>query len=117
MIEPMIERLRGSERIAKLNDDLRIDGCGGMRYVTRGVRAKGADFELCAMGAMALFSDFTEGNDPYGEHDFGALNVGGVRLFFKIDYYDLEDMSRASRDPADPTCTQRMLTLMLADEY
>jgi hypothetical protein len=34
------------------------------------------------------FVDFTEDNDPYGEHDFGSFTVSGVKIFWKIDYYD-----------------------------
>ncbi len=28
-------------------------------------------------------------SDPYGEHDFGAVQVQGHKVFFKIDSYDL----------------------------
>ena len=50
------------------------------------------------------------------KHDFGAFEVEGHRLFFKIDYY-APDMQHGSEDPADPTKTVRVLTLMLAEEY
>jgi hypothetical protein len=49
----------------------------------------------------------------YGEHDFGALEIEGERLFFKIDYYD-QSLSAHSPDPADETLTKRVLTIMLA---
>ena len=52
----------------------------------------------------------------YGEHDFGALTVAGVRLLWKIDYYDA-GMGGGSPDPADPSVTTRVLTLMLVDEW
>ena len=58
----------------------------------------------------------TATNDPYGEHDFGALTVAGVRLLWKIDYYDA-GMTGGSPDPADPSVTTRVLTLMLAHEW
>jgi Protein of unknown function (DUF3768) len=35
---------------------------------------------------------------------------------FKIDYYD-NDLNFHSPDPADPTVTERIITIMLADEY
>ena len=38
------------------------------------------------------------------------------RVFFKIDYFD-PTMTSASADPADPTATVRVVTIMLADEY
>ena len=69
-----------------------------------------------AVAAVSAFSDFSEDNDPHGERDFGAFEIGGQRLFWKIDYYDL-DLALASPDAADPAVTRRILTLMLAEEY
>jgi hypothetical protein len=68
------------------------------------------------LDAVAKFDTFDESNDPYGEHDFGALEIEGERLFWKIDYYD-RNLSAHSPDPADPSVTTRVLTIMLADEY
>lgn len=65
---------------------------------------------------VAKFEAFDHGNDPYGEHDFGAIQHGGVRHFWKIDYYD-RDFIYASPDPADPTVTARVLTIMRAEDY
>lgn len=84
--------------------------------VTCGVSAQGATFVAEASRAVAAFDAFTADNDPYGEHDFGALMVQGRRLFFKIDAYD-RALSFASPDPADPAVTARVLTIMLAEEY
>jgi len=64
--------------------------------------------------AVRDFSNFTEDNDPYGEHDFGSFTVGGVKIFWKIDYYT-EDLSGWC-DPLSPDCN-RVLTIMRADEY
>ncbi|HUU46823.1 MAG TPA: DUF3768 domain-containing protein [Acidobacteriota bacterium] len=66
--------------------------------------------------AVAAFEAFTPDNDPHGEHDFGALDVQGKRVFFKADYYDLP-MTAHSPDPANPAVTRRVLTIMLASEY
>ena len=59
---------------------------------------------------------FDRDDDPYGEHDFGALTVAGVRLLWKVDYYDAA-MTGGSPDPADPSVTTRVLTVMLAHEW
>ncbi len=55
-------------------------------------------------------------NDPYGEGDFGALQVEGERILFKVDYYD-RSLTGQSPDPADASITTRVLTIMLAEEY
>jgi Protein of unknown function (DUF3768) len=71
------------------------------------------------MGIYAVvqsFKDFTEDNDPHGEHDFGSFEYAGERCFWKIDYYD-KAMEYGSDDPADPAKTTRVLTIMLAEEY
>jgi Protein of unknown function (DUF3768) len=50
------------------------------------------------------------------EHDFGAFDADRHRVFFKIDYFD-ESLSYHSPDPADPSVTKRVITIMLAEEY
>ena len=41
-------------------------------------------------------------NDPYAEHDFGAIKLNGNTFFWKFDYYDL-DLQMHSPDPSDPS--------------
>ena len=65
---------------------------------------------------MRAYDRFTADNDPHGEHDFGSFELSGERLFWKIDYYDL-DLQFGSNDPCEPALTRRVLTLMLASEY
>jgi hypothetical protein len=66
--------------------------------------------------AVQSFSNFTKDNDPHGEHDFGNFELQGETYFFKLDYYSL-DMESGSEDPADPSVTTRVLTILRADEY
>jgi hypothetical protein len=102
-------------RIAHLNDALRLTpGIGWM--ITAGVQLKGAVFVRQAALAVGTFNDFRAGNDPYGERDFGAFELAGEKLIWKIDYYD-RVLRAASPDPADPAVTRRVLTLMLASDY
>lgn len=44
------------------------------------------------------------------------LNADGVKIFFKIDYYDPE-LQCLSQDPSDAAITRRVLTIALAEEY
>ena len=99
-----------------LNDRLRQHGIGGTTLVTPRVRALGYDAISAILAAVTGFSAFDADNDPYGEHDFGSVQVQGHAVFYKIDYYD-RSLSGHSPDPADPTVTTRVLTIMLAEEY
>jgi hypothetical protein len=102
--------------IRTLNDEFRKTLHGGRLHITRSllIRTEGKVGELIL--AIAAFDDFTADNDPYKEHDFGSLTWKGDVILWKIDCYDL-DMSMASPDPADPTVTRRVLTVMLAEDY
>ena len=104
------------ERVRELNDGFRATFEGGRVLMTRGVQALPKEVITTAFERMQTFTEFTEDNDPYGEHDFGSFEVGGSRFFWKIDYYN-EDMTAGSEDPANPEITTRVLTLMLAHEY
>lgn len=101
--------------IAALNDACRAEPGAGW-VLTPGVQALAKADLAKVVAAVTGFSTFNEDNDPHGERDFGAFEVGGQRLFWKIDYFDL-DLCMASPDPADPAVTRRVLTLMLAEEY
>ena len=101
--------------IGRLNDQLRLaPGPGWM--MTSGLQAQGVAFVAQAIAAVGTFKNFPESDDPYGERDFGAFELAGERLFWKIDYYD-RALENASPDPADEAVTRRILTLMLAEEY
>jgi hypothetical protein len=89
---------------------------GGTAVITPGVAALGAEAVQRIVKTIAVFDDFCHANDPYEEHDFGAFDADGYRIFFKIDYFDRE-LSMHSPDPADPAVTQRVITIMLAEEY
>lgn len=103
-------------RVRALNDALRQGHISGRILLTSGVAGRGDAFVAQAVAAVSAFDDFTPDNDPYGEHDFGAFDVCGAKLFWKIDYYDLTDRFAAD-DPSDPASCHRVLTVMLADEY
>jgi hypothetical protein len=105
-----------AERICLVNDEFRRTLSGGSLVLTVGVIQQGRAFQEKAVARLLTCDDFTPDNDPYGEHDFGSLEIDGVRLFFKIDYYD-KALASHSPDPTDRTQTHRVMTLMLADEY
>lgn len=112
----LVPTLPRAEAIARLNDDLRKRGRGGMIVVTRGVRSI-AGFDVRGLlAALAAYDAFDPDNDPHGERDFGDLTIGDEDMLWKIDYYDIR-FEFGSSDPADPAATNRVLTVMLASEY
>ena len=101
-------------KVRALNDEFRTTMTGGRVMVTQGVSALPDIVGI--LERVKTFNDFTPGNDPYQEHDFGAFQQHGQQLFWKIDYYDV-DLMNGSPDPTDMTVTTRVLTIMLAEEY
>lgn len=102
--------------IRRLNDEFRRTGVGGRFMITSGIAALSTGTILAIANAVQSFDSFDAGNDPYGEHDFGSVDVGGEQVFWKIDYYD-NQLAAGSEDPANPAVTTRVLTIMLAAEY
>lgn len=100
-----------SDVVAELNDKYRrnMTGC----TVTRGV-AELAPLMNDIFVRVRDFSEFTEDNDPYGEHDFGSFEILGIKIFWKIDYYD--PSFEGWCDPLNPEC-ERVLTVYLAEEH
>ena len=103
-------------RIAALNDELRQNFAEGIAVMTPGIAALGAEAVARIVKTVAVFDDFCHANDPHEEHDFGAFDADGQQIFFKIDYFD-ETLTCHSPNPADPSVTKRVITIMLAEEY
>src|SRR5665213_63391 len=108
--------ISGPRSLSELNDQLRRTGLGGMVLVTNGVAALPVALGRQVIAAVEQFETFDATNDPYGEHDCGALSIESTAILWKIDYYD-RARRYLSPDPADPKVTIRVLTIMLASEY
>ena len=105
-----------TERIRALNDELRQYLLGGLAVITPGVAALGQAAVDRIVKTITVYDNFCHANDPHEEHDFGSFEADGQTIFFKIDYYD-KDLTYHSPDPSDPSLTERVITIMLADEY
>jgi hypothetical protein len=105
-----------TDRIRVLNDDLRKDFDQGHAVMTTGIAALGAEAVARIVNTIEVYDDFCHANDPYEEHDFGSFEAEGHLIFFKIDYFDKGGIFD-SPDPSDPSVTQRVITVMLAEEY
>ncbi len=106
--------------LAAINDGFRAaighkDGVPGKFVMTQGLALKGDAFVYEVLRKVAAFSTFTEDNDPDGDHSFGAFEQDGVKIFWKIDYFEDADCAWGAEDP-EKACF-RVLTVMLADEW
>lgn len=115
-----------SKRIAELNDQLRArvgvpvfgESVPGTIMMTRGIAQLDPEAMINVWFAVNQLEQFDAGDDPYGEHDFGAIDVSGAgRVFWKIDYFENASCKWGSEHPDDPKRSYRVLTIMLAEEY
>lgn len=106
------------QKIMKLNDTFRTSGgmTGGRIVMTSTIADLESNDRLEVMFNVVNFKDFNEANDPYNEHNFGAFDFKGQKIFWKIDYYDLS-LTGGSEDPSNSDLTTRVLTIMFANEY
>jgi len=111
-----VVRFERAAAIANLNDAFRRTLKGGLVGGTIGFVSLPRQTVGKVIEAIRAFDAWDNGNDPHGEHDFVCVKVDGETVFAKIDYSN-PDMSGGSENPADPTKTLRLMTIMLASEY
>ena len=102
--------------IKTLNDNFRKTFSGGRVMLTCGINAKSQSEQAEILNQVRCFNNFTTANDPYNEHDFGSFNYKGEQIYWKIDYYD-KNYQFCSEDLSNPGLTNRVMTIMLAEEY
>jgi hypothetical protein len=118
---PQIEDQPEPDRaeIARLNDECRRNLRWQPNFrlmMTSGVsRLPHKDIDAI-LDAVVAASEFSEDNDPWGEHDFGSIDTTFATIFWKFSYCDLL-LEHHSPNSADPAVTIRVLTIMLAEEY
>jgi len=116
MTSPYLDRKPYTEKVRKLNDEFRRSFEGGRVHASAGVVALSDYFQAELMTLVRQFEEFNEASDPWSEHDFGSIIYRGERYFWKIDYFDLS-LTSHSENPAEPSVTCRVLTVMRAEEY
>jgi len=104
------------EAIAQINDIFRNTLIGGRAFITQGIQALPEEDQAKIVDAVRTFRDFRKGDDPHGERDFGWFMFGTEKIYWKIDYYEDDQMEAGAEDPLDPK-TYRVLTIMTGEEY
>lgn len=112
----MTDQESRTKKIAELNDAFRSTFVGGQVYMTRGIEALDERTRAEIIAAVMEFDAFDEDVDPYGEHDYGTVQIAGRTYVWKIDTYDLR-LKFMSPDPSDPAVTRRVLTILLPSEW
>ena len=102
--------------IALQNDNFRKHLSQGTLVLTQGIRSNTKEDIKEIITTVRTFDSFDENNDPYGERDFGAFDYKGRKVFWRIDYYDQEFLY-LSPDVSNPRLTNKVLTIMYAEEY
>ena len=109
------------DKIRGLNDAFRASIITpnplGKVYMTAGIQTHGEPFGMRTLVAIASFDAFTEDIDPHGEHDMIRVVVDDTIVWAKIDYYDKADPDLGAEDPSNAATTERVMTLMLPEEY
>ena len=102
--------------IAIRNDDFRKNLSKGIFVLTQGIRSNTSEDIATIINEVRNFDNFDENNDPHNEHDFGAFDYKGKKVFWKIDYDDTKFLY-LSPDVSKPRLTNLVLTIMYAEEY
>jgi len=106
-----------SALIARENDRCRRSMIQRARFktvLTASVSALDDNTVTRLMLAVQSFDRFTPDNDPYNEHDFGAVIIDEERYLFKFDYYADDKFDKPGFPPAE--CV-RVLTIMHENDY
>lgn len=103
-------------KIRELNDKLRTSFTAGRILTTIGIRSKPVEDVSRILAKVRSFNKFNKSNNVYGENDYGSFAFKGDVIIWKIDYYD-KNYRFMSENPADPTITNRVLTIMTGEEY
>ena len=102
--------------IAIINDNFRKSFIGGEVLLSAGISAMNLEDKANIVALVQNFDNFTPDNNPYSENDFGTFDYKGNKILWKIDYYDLNH-KYMSEDPANPDITNRVLSILLAEEW
>lgn len=93
-----------------LNDTLRRYGMGGRSLISSGVAALPSDDLATVLWAVSKFDAFDANLDREGDHAVGYVDIRGYNVLFQI-------VGGGTGLIDHPTEQERVLTVMLADEY
>ena len=85
-MQPDVDRT--AQSIAHLNDQARTTLTNCKLIITKGIDLLGAEAVDCILDLVKRFDDFSERNDPFGEHDFGVIRINYEDSFNQSIFWD-----------------------------
>jgi len=116
--QPVVDRI---EVIALLNDRARM----GLDPTARIVFTRNCLAAFCepdSIGAVLVQAELMAAfrrcsfREDSPERDFASIEYRGQKVWLKVDYYD-GALEFGSEDPADPSVTTRVLTILLPSDF
>ena len=104
----------------ELNDGFRRTLHGGSLHLSAGILGLGSEAQSAVLEAVRTLDDFDDTDDPRDAHDIGDVEISAsdhsgqphrVLIFFRV-----AEMPDRNTSPGNES-SQRMLTVMLADEW
>ena len=87
----------------------------GKAFMTDSVGNLAEQTQAMLFFKIITFDGFTQDNDPYGEHDFGCVELDGIpKVYWSINYYEDASLTEIAEDPLN---AYRVLIVMFAKEY
>ena len=105
-----------TDRIRALNDELRRNLPNGHAVMTTGSPRSAPKPSPGSSKPSRCTTIFVTPTTRMKNTTLGSFEADGAAIFFKIDYFD-KDLRYHSPDPSDPSVTERVITIMLAEEY
>jgi len=94
--------------VRRQNDAFRRTFVGGRIVLSREILGLDIELRREIIRAVHTYDEWEPGND---KHDFGAVQVQGLKVFWEIKCFDLQ-LASASPDASDVAVTRRVLTIM-----
>ena len=107
---------QSTEKIAVLNDMLRHSQLTGQVILSDAVQSLNSKMRNRILKGVKNYNAFAPQGDTQKERDFGAFECGDYDIFWVIDCYD-KNSYYLSDNPADLNRTNRVLRVMLTEEY
>ena len=104
------------ERIRLPDSGLKQTMEGGIAVISPGIAALGPSTVKRLFQTISIFDDYCAVKEPHLPGQFIPFDFDGTEIIFRIDYV-YKTASRHPPTPLELQATERIVTIMLAEEY